>query len=470
MKYKVKTIAHRKIKSDKILRPDDNEIIKSLAEEYAALYYMDFVTDNTVAYQMDNFASTNYGKNFISKNKSFFDVIRQNYIEQFVHPDDKFEMFKFCTKENVSKELNCKKSCSICYRVKRGGDDYQYYRLNIIKVGNSEGIPKSAIFGFINFDEQMANESRLRIAVERENILKIKTEKLSEDAYIDVLTGLLNRRAYEEDAYKGITFDVASNCIFITADVNGLKNVNDSQGHDAGDELIKGAAFCLKASFGNFGKIYRIGGDEFSAVVYIDADKLSRIQGHFENTVNSWSGNLVKELSISIGYAPKFEFPEAMPTELTKLADKRMYQDKSRYYARKGVDRRGSNDIYRSLRDSYIMVLKVDLSSDSYWVIRTDLSGVSDVPYSVTECFNTFINNNSLHPCDVDRFASFMNIKYLSSYFKTGKKVFSILYKRKMTSGEYRNTFLEMRRTDDYTDENQLVHMFVKDLDEEEVH
>ncbi|MBR5705734.1 MAG: diguanylate cyclase, partial [Deltaproteobacteria bacterium] len=46
-------------------------------------------------------------------------------------------------------------------------------------------------------------------------------------------------------------------------DVNGLKTVNDSLGHDAGDELIRGAADCISAAFGQTGKCYRTGGDEF---------------------------------------------------------------------------------------------------------------------------------------------------------------------------------------------------------------
>lgn len=52
--------------------------------------------------------------------------------------------------------------------------------------------------------------------------------------------------------------------------MNGLKTVNDTKGHAAGDELIKGAADCLALSVGNKGKVYRTGGDEFMAVVHSD--------------------------------------------------------------------------------------------------------------------------------------------------------------------------------------------------------
>lgn len=51
----------------------------------------------------------------------------------------------------------------------------------------------------------------------------------------------------------------------IMMDVNGLKTVNDSCGHMAGDELIIGAAKCIQTSMGEYGKVYRVGGDEFYA-------------------------------------------------------------------------------------------------------------------------------------------------------------------------------------------------------------
>ncbi len=83
-------------------------------------------------------------------------------------------------------------------------------------------------------------------------------------AYSDGLTGLGNRTAYLEqlDAYaSGETGISQLGIVFL--DVNNLKKVNDSQGHEKGDELITLAARIIEKSFGRFGKSYRIGGDEF---------------------------------------------------------------------------------------------------------------------------------------------------------------------------------------------------------------
>ena len=55
--------------------------------------------------------------------------------------------------------------------------------------------------------------------------------------------------------------------MYISIDLNGLKRVNDTYGHVAGDELIRAAADCMKNSFNEYGKIYRIGGDEFAVII-----------------------------------------------------------------------------------------------------------------------------------------------------------------------------------------------------------
>ncbi|MFR3283861.1 MAG: diguanylate cyclase domain-containing protein [Clostridium fessum] len=47
----------------------------------------------------------------------------------------------------------------------------------------------------------------------------------------------------------------------------GWKRVNDTYGHVAGDELIRAAADCMKNSFNEYGKVYRIGGDEFAVII-----------------------------------------------------------------------------------------------------------------------------------------------------------------------------------------------------------
>ena len=67
-------------------------------------------------------------------------------------------------------------------------------------------------------------------------------------------------------------------------DVNRLKIVNDSQGHAAGDELLQGAASCMKKCFDSCGKVYRTGGDEFIALLFTDRESFEKIKETFEET------------------------------------------------------------------------------------------------------------------------------------------------------------------------------------------
>lgn len=158
----------------------------------------------------------------------------------------------------------------------------------------------------------------------------VEEEKLR--AETDALTGILNRRAYEDDIH---TFDqrpLPENFIYLSFDINGLKLVNDSFGHLAGDELIQGAAKCIEEAFGRYGKVYRIGGDEFSAMISTPSDQFIKILFNFNDLVDRWSGNSIKKLSVSFGYASRNDFKDYSALLLSKEADKRMYISKNDFY------------------------------------------------------------------------------------------------------------------------------------------
>ena len=99
---------------------------------------------------------------------------------------------------------------------------------------------------------------------------KRKEEELIKKSTIDELTGLLNRRAYEE-AIRDLKSNENLSYVICSLDVNGLKVVNDDIGHSAGDELLRGAAEVLSRCLVAYGKVFRIGGDEF-AVLVLHAD------------------------------------------------------------------------------------------------------------------------------------------------------------------------------------------------------
>lgn len=156
----------------------------------------------------------------------------------------------------------------------------------------------------------------------------------------DELTGLYNRRAYEEDCAKIIKDGIKNEYSIIMMDVNGLKFANDNFGHAAGDELIIGSANCMITTFGNRGRVYRVGGDEFVALVKSDRAKVDETIVTFQHVTQNWKGNLIQEVSVSVGAAVCAEHPDWTFDQVRELADKLMYEDKDEYYRRTGKERR----------------------------------------------------------------------------------------------------------------------------------
>ena len=151
----------------------------------------------------------------------------------------------------------------------------------------------------------------------------------------DGLTGCLNRRAYENDLSEMYITPVGDDFIYVSADLNGLKSVNDTLGHLAGDELIIGAKDCLQEVFDKFGKVYRIGGDEFAALIDADEKAFYKMMIDLRSKVRAWRGDKVKELSMSIGYVFRREYQDDPVKKLIRIADERMYEEKRKYYEAK---------------------------------------------------------------------------------------------------------------------------------------
>lgn len=171
-------------------------------------------------------------------------------------------------------------------------------------------------------------------------IIIARTRALTSASFVDQSTQLLNRRAFEEKKAELAMTPLKEDFVYITGDLNGLKQVNDTLGHQAGDELIKGAADCMKECFGKYGDVYRIGGDEFAAMLVITETQREEAMAELSRLSEKWCGQHVKGLSISCGHASSREFPSESITELSRISDERMYAAKEEYYRRSGKDRR----------------------------------------------------------------------------------------------------------------------------------
>lgn|GEM_PF-1156032 len=155
-------------------------------------------------------------------------------------------------------------------------------------------------------------------------------EKLEYMSLHDNLTGLYNRAFFEEELkrYAG-SRDYPISIIMI--DLNGLKLINDSLGHDKGDKLLRTCAEVLLRSIRTSDILARIGGDEFALLLprtfYSDAEKIvKRIMENVEK-YNATEAQDGLYLSLAIGYATA-ESDNIDLKDVMKKADELMYRDK----------------------------------------------------------------------------------------------------------------------------------------------
>lgn len=174
---------------------------------------------------------------------------------------------------------------------------------------------------------------------------RVLKEKYEKEKYIytsntDELTKCFNRRAYDVDMEN---LDLNTEWAYISLDLNGLKKENDTLGHSAGDELICAAANCMKFAFASYGKIYRIGGDEFVVLIRESVSNIDSILQVFDATILDWHGKYSNSISVSYGVVKSTEQDFDSIHSVSKLADERMYKSKSEFYNMSGNDRRSYN-------------------------------------------------------------------------------------------------------------------------------
>ncbi|MBP1761040.1 MAG: diguanylate cyclase with sensor [Firmicutes bacterium] len=173
-------------------------------------------------------------------------------------------------------------------------------------------------------DLALANEELKEEIAER----KAAEEKMRYLSMHDTLTGLYNRTFFEEEMIR-LEKEQYSNMGLIMCDVDGLKLINDSMGHDKGDNLLISTANLIKSCFSSSEIVARVGGDEFAVLLPNASQQIlehnyQRLQEHafsLDKSVNEFP------LSLSIGFALRTD----TTTSLNKLyveADNNMYREK----------------------------------------------------------------------------------------------------------------------------------------------
>ena len=174
---------------------------------------------------------------------------------------------------------------------------------------------------------------------EEVRIIKLNLKKyitfVHDKAYIDGMTGVCSKTAYIElvhDLDQRIADGEAEFSIAVF-DVNGLKMINDDYGHETGDEILIASASCIRKVF-ETRRTFRIGGDEFIAVLPVMSDEdiysaFAKIDTEVELANRNLTG---AKVSLSKGYATFRPGEDKEYRAVFKRADQSMYRDKEAFY------------------------------------------------------------------------------------------------------------------------------------------
>ena len=161
-------------------------------------------------------------------------------------------------------------------------------------------------------------------------------EKLILLAKRDQMTGAYSREAGLAYLKDYLSNDKMNNISILFLDINALKEVNDNFGHQKGDELIKQVIEIINESTRKNDIVARLGGDEFLLILpNSDLDNAKMIKNRIKKDASKKNDEKDYLVSVSIGVATSKEIDNLTTDELINLADRRMYEEKEKYYEEK---------------------------------------------------------------------------------------------------------------------------------------
>lgn len=244
----------------------------------------------------------------------FYETSRER-MDKVLYPVDRERVMDSFTRENIQEQVEKDGSFAMTYRLVIN-DKPRYVQLRAAMIHENDGT--SLIVGLMDVDAQIRQEKEV------EKRLSQAQSKVN----IDPLTGVRNRRAYLDEEVKLDQMIIEKEdpkFAVIILDINDLKKINDTEGHQAGDQYIKDSCKIICTAFSH-SPVFRVGGDEFVVLAqgedYENIDTLvANLKAH--NDEASRSGGIV----IACGMA-KYE-NDSFVAEVFERADTKMYENKS---------------------------------------------------------------------------------------------------------------------------------------------
>jgi len=285
--------------------------IAALSGDFICIYAVDPETSHyrlyKTTYQYQNLKIESEGDDFFSDSAENSKGV--------VDPEDIDNLLSVLTRDHVMKQIEEKGLFVHTYRLYLDGCP-RYVSLKGALVDELDG--PQLLFGVVNVDEQVRKD------IEYQNQI-IQAES---KAVVDELTGVKNKRAYldmEDKLNEQIKNSEDLEFAIIMCDLNGLKKVNDTLGHKAGDDFIIRGCEIICTAFAH-SPVYRAGGDEFIVIArgtdyeVLDRriEKINRI-----NAKNAKNG----DVTMAVGVA-KFCKDDHFVSDVFERADSNMYENK----------------------------------------------------------------------------------------------------------------------------------------------
>lgn len=201
------------------------------------------------------------------------------------------------------------------------GDMASFY-ITSGKISNSFGM-----VGFLIYIAVMGvlsiNEAKVWMELGR------KAEDYRDMAFHDQLTGLYNRHAFVKHTTSDMFQPVGSTLVML--DLNELKKCNDTFGHDAGDRYIVAGAKVIEHTYGQYGKIYRMGGDEFCVLMQnVDEAVVKQACCALQQNAKQFNATSGESfcMQIACGYMPYVAERDFNIEDTLRRADHKMYENK----------------------------------------------------------------------------------------------------------------------------------------------
>ena len=286
--------------------------INALMGDFLCLYIVDPVSGQYREYSK----SRNFEKYALPESGDDFFGVAAEYARRYVYPDDLHMFLTAFTRDNVMREIGLNGHFAMSCRFVMDSRPV-HTRIRAAFVVEKEGM--RMVVGINNIEASVRQE---------EEYAKTLAQAQNR-ASVDALTGVRNRHAFlaaEEELDSCIATRRAPAFAITMLDVNELKKVNDTEGHAAGDQLIRDACKVICDIF-DHSPVFRIGGDEFVVISqgsdfeHID-ELVARIAEH--NKEAKRSGGPVVACGMS-----KYDDDDSA-TEVFERADHAMYEDKAR--------------------------------------------------------------------------------------------------------------------------------------------